>query len=104
MENASKAIIIGGSVLVAILIVSLGIVIYNSSKGTTGTAKEAVDTLEVQLYNQKFEKYLKDEYGYGNEVWITGKTLKKLVSEAIASKSNIRLYFKGAGGKWYRYW
>lgn len=92
MENASKAIIIGGSVLISILIVSLGIYIYNSTKDTTGTAAEAAETLEVQIYNQKFEKYIesyiRQNATYANGV-LSGKNFKALVAEAIASKSDI---------------
>ena len=33
MENASKALIIAGAILLAILIISLGIMIYNQASG-----------------------------------------------------------------------
>ena len=45
MENASKALIIAGAILLAILIISLGIMIYNQASGV------------VNNNNQKFEQY-----------------------------------------------
>ena len=39
MENASKALIIAGAILISILLISLGIVMFNASKGTTRSSK-----------------------------------------------------------------
>jgi len=97
MENASKAIIIGGSVLISILIVSLGIYIYNSTKDTTGKAEEATVSLEVQLYNQKFEKYFDgDKTSIGQPI-LRGSDIKELISEAISSKADIIINIKTLG-------
>lgn len=57
MENASKALIIGGAMLIAILLVSLGIVMFNSSKGTTDEAKRASETMSISMFNSQFTKY-----------------------------------------------
>lgn len=38
MENASKALIIAGAILISILLISLGIIMFNASKGTTDQA------------------------------------------------------------------
>jgi len=55
MENATKALLIAAAVLVAILIISLGLVIYNM-------ASETIDSLnfsgqEVMAFNKKFTQY-----------------------------------------------
>ena len=54
MENASKALIIAGSVLIAILIISLGLFIFKSTEGTTDQTQELGKTLEVQQFNSQF--------------------------------------------------
>lgn len=46
MENASKALIIAGAILISILLISLGIIMFNSSKGTSDQAKNASATME----------------------------------------------------------
>lgn len=56
MENASKALIIAGAILLAILIISLGIMIYNQASGVVNN--NAMTEVEVTSFNQKFEPYL----------------------------------------------
>lgn len=57
MENASKALIIAGAILVSILIVSLGVLIFNRMGGS---AKEAanMDEQEVANFNSKITPYV----------------------------------------------
>ena len=52
MENASKALIIAGAILLAILIISLGILIYNQASGVVNN--NAMSEVETQNFNQKF--------------------------------------------------
>jgi len=47
MENASKALLIAGAVLIVILLISLGLVMYNASKGTTESATETATQLKT---------------------------------------------------------
>lgn len=47
MENASKALIIAGAVLISILLISLGIIMFNSSKGTSDQAGEAAAQMQA---------------------------------------------------------
>lgn len=56
MENASKALIIAGAILLSILIISLGIMIYNQAAGVVNN--NAMTEAEVNSFNQKFEQYL----------------------------------------------
>lgn len=55
MENASKALIIAGAILLSILIISLGIMIFNQAQDamSNGGMSEA----EVSAFNNKFIKY-----------------------------------------------
>ena len=55
MENASKALIIAGAILLAILIISLGILIYNQASGVVNN--NAMSEVELQNFNQKFTQY-----------------------------------------------
>ena len=54
MENASKALIIAGAILISILLISLGIVIYNSAKDAAST--DQMDDFQVSAFNSKFKK------------------------------------------------
>lgn len=59
MENASKALIIAGAILLAILIISLGIMIYSQASGVVNN--NSMTEVEVTTFNQKFEQYLGDK-------------------------------------------
>lgn len=56
MENASKALIIAGAILLSILIISLGIMIYNQAKEAVGNT--GMDQNRISTYNAEFEAYL----------------------------------------------
>lgn len=58
MENASKALIIAGAILLAILIIGLGMVVYSRAKGALDTS--TIDQQKVQAYNSPYEEYFGD--------------------------------------------
>ena len=55
MENATKALLIAAAVLIAILIISLGIVIYNQASETVNSVN--MSGQEIQAFNDQFLKY-----------------------------------------------
>ena len=82
MENASKALVIAGAILISILIIGLGVFIYN---GAAGTVKKAnLNSQEAQAQNGQFESY------FGTHVSATEvKQLLSLVrSNNISSDTN----------------
>ena len=56
MENASKALIIAGAILISILIIALGVFIYQKAAGA-GQDLGGLDETKIQSVNQKFENY-----------------------------------------------
>ena len=65
MENASKALIIAGAILLAILIISLGIMIYNQASGVVNN--NSMSEAEISSFNNKFTQY-EGESVRGNNV------------------------------------
>lgn len=61
MENASKALIIAGAILLAISIIGIGMFIY--SKSATTIQGTDFSTEQVAAYNQKFDNYLGTQSG-----------------------------------------
>ena len=55
MENASKALIIAGAILLAILLISLGIMIFNQAQDTV--TNSGMTEAELTAFNNKFLKY-----------------------------------------------
>ena len=72
MENASKALIIAGAILLSILIIGLGMSVFNSAREALTGAN--LDSTKVDAINSKYEAYI------GNSVKGTKvKTLCDLV-------------------------
>ncbi len=55
MENASKALIIAGAILLSILIIGLGMFIYNQAADTLGSTN--LSGQQVDSYNSEFLQY-----------------------------------------------
>ena len=75
MENASKALIIAGAILLAIVIISLGLIVVNNTRDTVDSAK--LSEQEIQTFNAKFIPY------EGSNK--TGTQVKTLLQAVIAS-------------------
>lgn len=72
MENATKALLIAAAVLIAILIISLGIVVYNMASETISSVN--FSDQEITAFNDKFTQY-DGEHVRGSEVNAMLKTV-----------------------------
>jgi uncharacterized protein HemX len=87
MENASKALIIAGAILLSILIIAIGMYIYNSSQNSINEAGSQISAQEVQSFNQTWEMYEGIQSGANVRALIS-----KMASNANANKTeNTRL-------------
>ena len=77
MENASKALIIAGAILISILIISVGIMIFNSSSGLFSSATSKMSDQEKQLFNSTFTMY--------EGTRVSGSSVKELIRAVIAN-------------------
>lgn len=68
MENASKALIIAGAILLSIAIIGIGMYVYNMASSTIQGANMSAQ--EIEAYNAEFVKY---------EGTQTGTTVKALL-------------------------
>ena len=57
MENASKALIIAGAVLIAILLIAFGVAMINAAQAPIDQATGATSQQEAQIFNAKFSSY-----------------------------------------------
>lgn len=83
MENASKALIIAGAILLAIVIISLGLVVVNNTRGVSDNAN--LSEQEIQSFNSKFVAY------EGKNV--SASRVNTLIQQVIAT--NKSLYDEG---------
>ena len=59
MDNASKALIIAGAVLIAVMLVSVGVLVYNNSIGVIKTGLDIESFFLIN--NDVFRRSLKTE-------------------------------------------
>ena len=57
MENASKALIIAGAILISILLISIGIMLINSGREVTDTGTASMAGYKIEAFNSKFTMY-----------------------------------------------
>jgi len=95
MDNASKALIIAGAILIAVMLVSLGVMLYNTAAGVAETTIGSVEALGVSGFNAQFETYLGTRKSKSQAAG--------LVSKIIANNTNndieIAITFEPISGK-----
>ena len=77
MENASKALIIAGAILISIVLVSVGVLVVNSLN--TDDALSTMTQQEIQAFNTKFD----NSTGLNR----TGAVVRTLISTIITNNS-----------------
>ena len=97
MENASKALIIAGSILLSILIIALGMYIFSSTNGVTDDT--TLSQMETSTFNGKFEKFK----GLQNGTQVAA-LIDALISNFNGTESNdeipnVAFYDDGANGQ-----
>ena len=81
MENASKALLIAGSVLIILLLIGVGMLIYSRATGVIDTAASTMNTQEIQAFNSQFSAY------EGNQ---KGASIRSLISKVIANNATYK--------------
>lgn len=75
MENASKALIIAGAILLAIVIISLGLIVVNNVRNVTDNTN--LSEQEIQSFNAKFTSYEGDS--------VAGSRVNSLIQQVIST-------------------
>lgn len=77
MENASKALIIAGAILLSILLISLGVMVFQ--QGQDAIKNSGMSKAEIQTFNNQFTQYEGDK---------RGSQVKSLIQEVNASNAS----------------
>ena len=75
MENATKALIIAGAILISIVIISLGIMVVNNARQQVSKGKLTKE--EISAFNQQWESYCGENVSAGD--------VRNMVSAVITS-------------------
>lgn len=58
MENATKALLIAGGVLITILILSIGVYLHSMFSNQSKEYTETISAIELEKFNSKFDVYV----------------------------------------------
>lgn len=94
MENATKALIIAGAILIAILLITIGIKILNSTKGTVDSSQATMDATAITTFNSQFTGFLNKNLTIAQ---VSSLEQKIIASNAVNTEHKVIFENKGAG-------
>ena len=80
MENASKALLIAGAILIVILLIAVGMMVYRGAQGSINKAIGQMSSTEKDIHNSQFEPYIGSNK--------SGSELRTLYSKVISNNSD----------------
>lgn len=100
MENASKALIIAGSILISIIIISLGVIVFRNMAGSV-ERNSSLTQEQISAFNNKILPYVQDNIS-GSQVNALIQTARSLTQKAINDGNNSQqISIKDKSGKSY---
>ncbi len=70
MDNASKALVIAGGILIAVALISLALYMFASARGLVDTSNTILEQSQIESFNRFYFSYAPN--GFGKESPITG--------------------------------
>ena len=83
MENATKALIIAGAILIAIVLISIGVNLISGAQGTINSGMSQMNEQEKSMFNSQFEGF--EGIQMGTQI----KTLLTRISTNNTSNSTV---------------
>lgn len=81
MENATKALLIAGSVLIAIVLIAVGIKILGSTSGTVNQVESVSNAMEKSIFNSQYTQFEGEQ---------KGTAVKKLINQAKTYNATVK--------------
>ena len=100
MENASKALILAGAILISIMIISLGVLLFNKM-GSSAKDAANMDEQEIANFNSKITPYVGDNIS-GSQVNALIQLVISIDNSAISSgdlSKTVSINYKSTNNK-----
>lgn len=102
MENASKALLIAGAVLIVIVLISVGMLIVNQASSVTDQASDSMTGQAVDAFNNQFQNYAGIQKGSSIKTLLssisTSNATNKSTSNHIITVDIVDTVTTGAAG------
>lgn len=84
MENATKALIIAGAVLIGIILLSIGVALWRNFSNFSAENAQSTRTRQLEEFNVKFKKYEFNPQGASDDEknYITAQDVRTIVNLA----------------------
>ncbi len=93
MENASKALLIAGGVLLAMMVITIGVYLAGRLRNTSDTYVTTLDTTEIQKFNSKF-------IAYEGRTDITAQEIVTVISNVVEERLSIEITLENGIVEW----
>lgn len=95
MENAVKALLIAASVLIGIMIISLGVSLYASLSKYVESTQDEIVIKEIQRFNEQFIRYINyDDYTKTTQFTLTIQDIVTAANTAYENNLETDYYVK----------
>lgn len=84
MENASKALIIAGAILISILIIGIGMAVITATGGVTDQVGSSMNAQELETFNSRYTSYVGENKH--------GSVVRTLINTVIANNAEYEDY------------
>lgn len=91
MENATKALLIAGGILIAIIIISIAVYLYSMYSNQSEEYSATISAIELEKFNSKFDVYV-------DRTDISAQELVSVVNLAKEYDYQIKIYLKTSSG------
>lgn len=88
MENASKALIMAGSILIAIIIISLGIMVFKNMSNSV-TKNTSLTKEQISAFNSKIQPYIGESVS-GSQVNTLMQLVRTINQKADSEDNSVR--------------
>lgn len=89
MENASKALIIAGAILISILLISIGIIVMNSINKPIEESTSQAESQAIGMFNSKFTGYVGEAVKPSN----VKQLINTVISNNATSENKVQVKF-----------
>lgn len=92
MENASKALIMAAEVLVGVMIISLGVYLFNIMGNYSRETSEKIEDAQIAQFNSQFQQFYGDRTNDDGEIEPIQCTIHDIASLVNLAKKNNEQY------------
>lgn len=86
MENASKAVLIAGAILLVLAVIGIGMAVFSTANRTIDNMDNSIDGLAVTAHNGQFNNYVGEK--------IAGTQVLECIQKALSIRNNAELETK----------